>query len=132
MLTRAWPTVKVIFSDVIGFSIGVYNFILIKSGLNPLSANFRKWSNALKQFVGKLSTNCLSVFGHFVGLALKGLKYSMSSMNHHLFSSKIRINLEHSEAQNLEKIRPLRPYQNFIGSCIRVLFKFWKKLPKNN
>ena len=75
--------------------------------VSPLSTNFRKWSNALKQFVGKLPTNCLSVFGHFVGLALKGLKYSMSSMNHHLFSQKIRINLEHSEAQNLEKIKPL-------------------------
>ena len=44
-------------------------------GLNPLSANFTKWSNTLKQFVGNLPTNCLSVFEHFVGLALKGLKY---------------------------------------------------------
>ena len=26
-----------------------------------------------KQFVGKLPTNCLSVFDHFVGLELKGL-----------------------------------------------------------
>ena len=41
--------------------------------LNPLRANFTKWSNTLKQFVGKLPTNCLSVFEHFVGLALKGL-----------------------------------------------------------
>ena len=40
---------------------------------NPLSANFSKWSNTLKQFVGNLPTNFLSVFGHFVGLALKGL-----------------------------------------------------------
>ena len=39
---------------------------------NPLSPNFTKWSNTLKQFVGKLWTNCLSVFDHFVGLALKG------------------------------------------------------------
>ena len=38
-----------------------------------LNANFTKWSNTLKQFVGKLSTNCSSVFDHFVGLALKGL-----------------------------------------------------------
>ena len=36
--------------------------------INPLSANLTKWSNTLKQFVGKLS-----VFDHFVGLALKGL-----------------------------------------------------------
>ena len=42
--------------------------------LNPLSTNFTKWSNTLKQFVGKLETSCLSVFDHFVGLALKGLK----------------------------------------------------------
>ena len=40
---------------------------------NPFNANFKKWSNTLKQFVGKLATNCLSVFDHFVGLALKGL-----------------------------------------------------------
>ena len=40
---------------------------------NPLSANPTKWSNPAKQFVGKLPTNCLSVFDHFVKLALKGL-----------------------------------------------------------
>ena len=36
--------------------------------------NFTKWSNTLKQFVGKLPTNCLSVFDHFVGLVLKAFK----------------------------------------------------------
>ena len=41
--------------------------------LNPLSANPTKRPNTLKQFVGKLPTNCLSVFNHFVQLALKGL-----------------------------------------------------------
>ena len=41
--------------------------------VNPLSTNPAKWSNTLKQFVGKLPTNCLSVFVHFVKLALKGL-----------------------------------------------------------
>ena len=40
---------------------------------NPLSAIITKWSNTLKQFVGKLATNCLSVSDHFVGFALKGL-----------------------------------------------------------
>ena len=39
---------------------------------NPLSASFTKWSNTLTQFVGNLPTNCLSVFDHLVGLALKG------------------------------------------------------------
>ena len=41
--------------------------------LNPLSAKLTKWLNTLKQFVGKLPTNCLSVFGHFMRLVLKGL-----------------------------------------------------------
>ena len=41
--------------------------------LNPLSANPTKWSNTLKQFAGKLPTNCLSVFDHIVKLAPKGL-----------------------------------------------------------
>ena len=50
---------------------GGYNKYL--SGVNSLSADFTKWSNALKQFVGKLPTNCLSVFDYFVGLALKEL-----------------------------------------------------------
>ena len=46
---------------------------------NPLSVNVTKWSNTFKQFVGKLPTNCLSVFDHFVGLALKGLTTDISS-----------------------------------------------------
>ena len=43
------------------------------SAVHPLSANFTKWPNTPKHFVGNLPTNCLSVFGHFVGLALKRL-----------------------------------------------------------
>ena len=42
--------------------------------LNPLNANPKKWSNTLKQIVGNLPTICLSVFDHFMNLALKGLK----------------------------------------------------------
>ena len=41
--------------------------------INPISANPTKWSKTLKQFVGNLPTNCLSVFDRFVKLALKGL-----------------------------------------------------------
>ena len=40
---------------------------------NPLSANPEKWSNILKQIVGNMPTICLSVFDHFMDLALKGL-----------------------------------------------------------
>ena len=43
------------------------------SKINPLRAKFMKWSNTLKQIVGKLPTICLSVFDDFSGLALKGL-----------------------------------------------------------
>ena len=43
-----------------------YNF-------NPLSANPEKWPNTLKQIVGNLPAICLSVFDHFMNLALKGL-----------------------------------------------------------
>ena len=55
-------------------------FIYISSEI-WLSANPTKWSNTLKQFVGKLPTNCLSVFDHFVGLALKGLRWSDTEQN---------------------------------------------------
>ena len=41
--------------------------------VNPLRAKFIKWSNTLKQIVGKLPMICLSVFDNFSGLALKGL-----------------------------------------------------------
>ena len=43
------------------------------TSINPLRTNPAKWSNTLKQFVDYLATNCLSVFDHFVGLALNGL-----------------------------------------------------------
>ena len=43
------------------------------SDVNPLNANPTKWSNTLKQSVGKLPTNCLSVFDHFIWIwRLKG------------------------------------------------------------
>ena len=56
--------------DLTYVKLSKWNFAIF----NPLSANSTKWSNTLKQFVGKLPTNCLSVFDHFVELALKGLK----------------------------------------------------------
>ena len=48
--------------------------LIVRAAVNPLSANPTKWSNRLKQFVGNMPTNCLSVFDHFVGLTPKGLK----------------------------------------------------------
>ena len=53
---------------------------LSQHSINPLSANPTKWSNTLKQFVGNFPTNCLSVFDHFVGLALKELRLTVSKI----------------------------------------------------
>ena len=47
--------------------------IIFDHKVNPLNANPEKWSNTLKQIVGNLPTICLSVFDHFMNLALKGL-----------------------------------------------------------
>ena len=47
---------------------------------NPLSANPTKWSNTFKQFVGNLPKNCLSLFDHFVKLALKGISVALSDL----------------------------------------------------
>ena len=52
-----------------------------EKNFNPLSANTTKWSNTLKQFVDKLLTNCLSMFNHFAGLALKGLTSPLNDSN---------------------------------------------------
>ena len=44
------------------------NSNLIFTYLNPLSVKITKWLNTLKQFVGNLPTNFLSVFDHFCGI----------------------------------------------------------------
>ena len=54
----------------------------ILRSVNPLSANPTKWSNTLKQFAGKLPTNCLLMFGHFVKLVLKVLRVQRFSLAH--------------------------------------------------
>ena len=76
-----WQWVKCYFQKNVNLVIGlnpscIWNLKISKQReiVNPLSANPTKSSNTLKQFVGKLPTNCLSLFDHFVGLALKGLK----------------------------------------------------------
>ena len=67
-------TVFIFFLFLFCFVLTTWDCFAAKNvGLNPLSANFTKWSNTLIQFVGKFPTNCLAVFDHFVGLALKGL-----------------------------------------------------------
>ena len=63
------------------------------SKLNPLSANPKKWSNTLKQFVDRLQTNCLSVFDHFVALVLKGLIHR-DEYQHSRYSTLLNIYFE--------------------------------------
>ena len=64
------------FFFVFSFSFILFNLFCVWNyslRLNRLTANPTKWSNTLKQFAGNLPTNCLSVFDHFVKMALKGL-----------------------------------------------------------
>ena len=54
----------------------IQNLIKLKNlKFNPLNTNPGKWSNTIKQFVGKLPMNCLSMFDFFMGLALEGLTF---------------------------------------------------------
>ena len=66
-------------SNLLCFCFSLQNWQSRRIFLNPLSANIKKWSNTLKQFIGKLPTNCLSMFDHFMGLALKGLKTDIAT-----------------------------------------------------
>ena len=58
--------------------------------LNPLSTNFTKWSNILKQFLGKLQTDCLSVFDRLVGFALKALNACVCWLKYHTHNVYIK------------------------------------------
>ena len=79
------------------------NMYMTKLYVKPLSTNPTRRSNTLKQFIGKLSTNCLSVFDHFVRMGLKGLKaFTAGSLlkNHtksylNLFKWTNYVNLQH-------------------------------------
>ena len=53
----------------------VKRVVELQKNLTLLEPNPTKRLNTLKEFVGDLPTNCLSVFNHFVGLALKGLNF---------------------------------------------------------
>ena len=61
----------------------------MSNSFNPLSANPTKWSITLKQFIGILATNCLSVLDHFVGLALKRLR-QITTTEHTLQKTEVK------------------------------------------
>ena len=74
------PKIEIFQIPYLIFNLFLKGFFFFATGtideigeFNLLNANFTKWSNTLKLFVDKLPTNCLSVFDHIVGLALKGL-----------------------------------------------------------
>ena len=107
----------------------------IMESLNPLSAKPTKWPKTLKLFVGKLPTNCLNVFDHFVGLALKGLSKACSKkwdINYPIQSS-YRVPVEKSSYKDGTKITSscfsykqlFRPplFNNFSVSPFRILNK---------
>ena len=61
--------------------------------LTILSVNPTKCSNTPKQFVDYLSTSCLNVFDHFVGLTLTGLRIRVAfNFQTDMKSSKIVLN----------------------------------------
>ena len=59
--------------SIVGPALFLLYINYLSNNVNPLSASPTKWSNTLKQFVDKLPTNFLSVFDHFLRLALMGL-----------------------------------------------------------
>ena len=87
---------------------------------NPLSANLTKCSNTLKKFVSNFPTNCLSVFDHFVWLALKGLKsYQLKKkdMINRTNCSESRLIVYNNTVMSLTGIQLVSheiPFQQFI------------------
>ena len=61
------PFFRLLWSNICSMCVSLFISVI------PLSVKPTKWSSTLKRFLGKLSTNCFSVFDHFVGLALKEL-----------------------------------------------------------
>ena len=78
------------FENCFTLSIRIKGFCIVVYDVNPLIPNPTKWPNTLRQFVGKSPTNCLSVFDHFVKLALNRLRNSIIlksqwALSHFLF-----------------------------------------------
>ena len=105
------------------FQVGNFNFwvseIFELTIVNPLSANFTKWSNTLKQFVGKVPTNCLSVFDHFVGLVHKGLRKR----------HKINYKYKKYKYPNLLLIRICELKSEKLSHSQRAFSRFLRRIP---
>ena len=89
----------------------IVSFEVYYNWFNPLSANPTKWSNTLKQFAGKLATNCLSVFDDFLGLAFKGL----SDKNRFIFRNRVDTRRHLDVSETLKRCRAsTRIFKPFI------------------
>ena len=81
-------------------------FILTRQFLTLLAPIPQKWPNTLKQFGGKLRTNCLSVFGHFVKRLNERNKISQDVKNFTLTgitsSTFTRVKLRERSEENSE------------------------------
>ena len=91
--------------------------------LNLLSAKLTKWPNTLKQFVCNFPTNFLSVFGHFVGLTLKGLSFSLWIL---LKKSSLKLLAVASTSDaNTGDMPTYFLTENFNSKKIALSFHFW-------
>ena len=88
---------------------------------NPLSTHFSKWSNTLKQFVGNLPTNFWSVFGHFVGLALKRLALQLRFLHIWIHAYIVKLSLKLKVGEWLLKIIAcIRHHKYFFDAYFKV------------
>ena len=74
--------------------------------VDPLSASSTEWSDTLKQFIDNLPKNCLSVFDHFVGLALKRLTAKSWQLHVFYFISNSIIRVQARVAQGFPCFQP--------------------------
>ena len=72
----------------------------------------------LKQFVCNLLTNCLSVFDHFVGLVLKGLKFILDQ------ALKQWLTVRKRGEDGNAKFEYLENEKNFLDKIKNVLHSF--------
>ena len=87
--------------------------IINQMSLNPLTSSATKQSNTLKQFVSNLSTSCLSVFDHFLGLALKGLTDKSTTF----LSIQVTQVLNIEGVSRVQLLELLPHYQTLIKKC---------------
>ena len=124
-----------------------YNYrrgrVCTKSYFNHLSTNPTKWPNTLKQkFINKLSTNCLSMFDHFVRLAYgdttqfvclwKKISKASSIFSVHIYAIySVNTGKDNVQPENIKKPHQMNLLRSFeFKSCI-LKFQLQKILVLN-